>query len=246
LEDDLPHIICAGEIIERVNEFKYLGVYFDSHFTFQRHYEHVLAKISSSVGCLLKIKRYLNLHLFKVLVNSFIYSHIDYCFPVWGNLSDTHIQTLQNKINSLLGAYFYPHICNKFQKYNKIAHFYDNTPYKQITLNYPDLWERCNLLSVTERLKYFHCMTAFSAIRFPARVPEISELFKMGNSARSQNLILMEHEAEIYKKSAFYQAVLIWNSLNPDAKQSDNSLGKFRKIVDNWLIMGRESEFVHD
>ena len=89
-------------------------------------------------------------------------------------------------------------------------------------------------------------MTAFSAIRFPARVPEISELFKMGNSARSQNLILMEHEAEIYKKSAFYQAVLIWNSLNPDAKQSDNSLGKFRKIVDNWLIMGRESEFVHD
>ena len=89
-------------------------------------------------------------------------------------------------------------------------------------------------------------MAAFSAIRFPARVPEISELFKMGNSARSQNLILMEHEAEIYKKSAFYQAVLIWNSLNPDAKQSDNSLGKFRKIVDNWLIMGRESEFVHD
>ena len=44
LEDDLPQIICGGEIIERVNEFKYLGVYFDSHFTFQRHYEYVLAK----------------------------------------------------------------------------------------------------------------------------------------------------------------------------------------------------------
>ena len=56
-------------------------------------------------------------------------------------------------------------------------------------------------------------MTAFSAIRFPARVPEISELFKMGNSARSQNLILMEHETEIFKKSVFYQAVLVWNSL---------------------------------
>ena len=89
-------------------------------------------------------------------------------------------------------------------------------------------------------------MTAFSAIRFPARVPEISELFKMGNSARSQSLILMEHEAEIFKKSAFYQAVLVWNSLNPEAKQSDNSLRKFKNIVDNWLILKRDSEFVHD
>ena len=89
-------------------------------------------------------------------------------------------------------------------------------------------------------------MTAFSAIRFPARVPEISELFKMGNSARSQNLILMEHETEIFKKSPFYQAVLVWNALNPEAKQSDNSLRKFKNIVDNWLITGRESEFVHD
>jgi len=95
-------------------------------------------------------------------------------------------------------------------------------------------------------LKYFHSMTAFSALRFSARVPEISELFKMGNSARSQNLILMEPETEIFKKSAFYQAVLVWNSLNPEEKQSDNFLRKFKNIVDNWLITGRESEFVHD
>ena len=94
------------------------------------------------------------------------------------------------------------------------------------------------MLSVSERLKYFHSMTAFSAIRFPARVPEISELFKMGNSARSQNLILMEHETEIFKKSAFCQAVLVWNSLNPEANQSDNSLMKFKNIVNNLLHMG--------
>ena len=56
----------------------------------------------------------------------------------------------------------------------------------------------------------------------------------------------MEHETEIFKKAAFYQAVLVWNSLNPEAKQSDNSLRKFKTIVDNWLITGRESEFVHD
>ena len=56
----------------------------------------------------------------------------------------------------------------------------------------------------------------------------------------------MEHETEIFKKSAFYQAVLVWNSLNPEAKQSDNSLRKFKNIVNNWLITGRESEFVHD
>jgi len=51
-----------------------------------------------------------------------------------------------------------------------------------------------------------------------------------------------EHPIEYLTK----KAGLVWNSLNPEAKQSDNSLGKFKKIVDNWLIDGRESEFVHD
>jgi len=114
IAENVPELKCNGEIIQRVFCFKYIGVYFDSNFSFQQHFEHVLSKISSSVGCLIQIKRFINLQTFKILVNSFIYSHIDYCLPVWCNISQTHIKTLQSRINTLLASYFYPHLHNKF------------------------------------------------------------------------------------------------------------------------------------
>ena len=243
VEDDLPEIKCNGQLIERVPVFKYLGVHFDSTLTFQNHFEHVLSKVSSSVGCLMHIKRFLGLQTFKILVNSFIFSHIDYCFPIWGHQSDTNIQILQSRLNSILGAYFFPQIVNKYQKLKKINHISNKKKFKEIKIDYPELWECCNLLSVSERLKYFSSIIAFQAIRTPT-IPEISNIFIPGRSARSQNMLILDHEGSLLEKSAFYQAIKVWNSLNSDAKKVDVSLESFKVLIDAWLLDKRESEFV--
>jgi hypothetical protein len=173
----------------------------------------------------------------------FVYSVIDYALPVWGYVSDSNISILQSKINSLLGAFFYPRICNKFQKYNKIAHANENRHHQSISLNYPELWDKCNIVSVAERLKYFCATTAFSAIRFNL-VPEMSEKFVLIPSTHKETLSLPSYTTEFAKKSVFYQSALVWNDLSPDCKEIGLTLFKFKRLVNAWLLRKRNKEFV--
>ena len=192
--------------------------------------------------CML-IKRFLNLRVFKVLVHSFVFSIIDYCLSIRGHTAETKIQILQSKVNFLLGSYFYPRIVNKFQRQNRIAHHYNNTNYVQPAINYTTLWQRCNLLSVAERLKYFDAIFAFKSIT-RQKIPEISNLFEFGSSSRTNSLKVITHNCKIFENSPIYQAIKIWNDLPRDAKELNIPLCKFKSLLAVWFLDCRESEFV--
>jgi hypothetical protein len=240
LSNNIPTLTCNNEKIELVDSFKYLGVIFDSTLSFKLHFDQVCKKVSSAVGGILLIKRYLPVHTFKVILNTLIFSVIDYCFPIWGHLSTYHLNILQSKVNSLLGSYFFPTICNRFQKFNKISHFYNNATFNSPSINYPELWECCNILSISERLQYFYALFAFKAIRFNW-IPTISSNFKFIPTSHSQRLSLPSHKTSLFKKSVFYQSFRTWKNLDEFAKQTDLSLQKFKKCINNWLI-GRRSD----
>ena len=142
-----------------------------------------------------------------------------------------------------MGGFFYPQICNKFKRLNRIAHHYQNEHFQNTDINYTELWEKCNLLSVSERLSYFNALTAFHAISY-ARIPDISELFEIGSSDRTRKVKLLSHNSEIFKKSPFYQGMVTWNSLSSEAREFGLSLGRFKKEIDMWLLNERLSEFV--
>jgi len=99
---DSPPLFCNGNLIERVDSFKYLGIFFDSTLNFQSHFDHICSRVSSAVGCLLFIKRFLNVHTFKTLLNAFVLSIIDYGLIIWGKIPETKIKILQSKINNIL------------------------------------------------------------------------------------------------------------------------------------------------
>jgi exonuclease III len=240
---DIPDLICAGHIIERVNEFKYLGIIFDSTMTFDSHFQYVCKRISSAAGCLNLIKRYLNLRVFKVLINSFLLSIIDYGLPIWGKISNSRIHILQSKVNSVLGAYFYPQICNKFQKINRITHITEHKQYFESNIDYNSLYDQCNILSISERLKYFYAVFVFKSINFP-HIPEISKKFSFSNSTRNHTLLVPSHNTKFFEKSIFYQSILLWNKLDTDARKIDLTLAKFSETVNQWLLNERNSEFV--
>ena len=89
ISEQIAEVLCDGHTIKQVTHFKYLGVIFDEHFTFEKHFEHVSSRVSGAVGCILQMKRLVNVRMFKILINSFVFSIIDYCFPVWGKISQT-------------------------------------------------------------------------------------------------------------------------------------------------------------
>ena len=83
-----------------------------------------------------------------------------------------------------------------------------------------------------------------SSVGKQSRKTEISNLFNLGNSQRSQNITILNHDSSILERSAYYQAIKTWNSLNKEAKQVGIGLESFKVVVDAWLISKRDSDFV--
>lgn len=238
INDATLYVICKGHKIERVRQFKYLGIIFDETLTFNDHFNYVCKKLSSAIGCLSLLKRYVNIRCFKTLIHSFVFSIIDYGFTIWGKLSDTKFNILQSKIDSLLASYFFPQLHNKFQRLNKIAHHYENIHFQVENIDYYQLYEKCNLFTVKERLNYFYAVFVFKSLKFK-HVPEISNRFSFGQSTRTRNLIIPSHNSNFYTKSPFYQSALVWNSLKIDSKQDNLSLTKFTNSVNEWILNQR-------
>ena len=231
---NVPIFQVGDNVIEYVASFKYLGVHLDSNLTFNPHYDHVLSKISSAIGCIQTIKRYLSVPLFSTIVNSFVYSVLDYCLPVYCTISETHKNVIQSKLESLLASYFYPTICNRFRRFYNI---HSNIRRRTIHINYNSLFEKCNLLKFRERIEYFNCVSAFNFLYTPY-TPKLSGVFVRGKSYRCLNSSVPIHDCEFYTKSAYYQNIISWNQLNTQTKEMP-SLYSFKLSLDSFLLSRR-------
>ena len=70
--------------IEQVDEFNFLGLTLDTSLTWKKHVNKIANKCSRITGVLNKLKYVLPLDIKKLLYNSLILSHINYCITVWG------------------------------------------------------------------------------------------------------------------------------------------------------------------
>ena len=78
------NILLNGEIINKVNHFKFLCVIIDSHLSWMDYVQHIRKKISKGIGILYKTKDYLKSDTLLTLYYSFVYPYLIYCIEVWG------------------------------------------------------------------------------------------------------------------------------------------------------------------
>ena len=88
------NILLNGEIIDKVNHFKFLGVIIDSHLSWMDHVQHIRKKISKGVGMLYKTKDYLKSDTLLTLYYSFVYPYLIYCIEVWGETTNGNLISL--------------------------------------------------------------------------------------------------------------------------------------------------------
>ena len=74
--------------IERVYEFRLLGLILDSQLNWSKHTVRVSNLCSMKIGVLNKLKYVLPLHIRYTLYNSFVLPYLSYCVMIWG--SQTH------------------------------------------------------------------------------------------------------------------------------------------------------------
>jgi len=246
---------CNGNVIERVQNFKYLGITVDENFNFKPHFELVVKKVCSNIGMIHKNRRLITPHVLKLLINSHINSITDYCITVWGPSRIKDFNIIQNKINDLLAIFFYPNIrkfySKRFWKASADCLASARRECKKAigSINYYDLLEKCNQFTITERLKFFSLWNVYKVIKFGSNICQIKNIFSLADRSNritrnSNNLEVVRHKSCTFENSPKYYSTKLWNSLPSNIKQINDSNLNVRKELNEWILFARLDEFV--
>ncbi len=94
-----PSVTVNGQELERVNQYKYLGVFLYTCFDWNHHIGVIAGKISQRLGVFRRVRRHLTLDTAKMLYHSLVLLHFDYCDVVIGNLYKANLRRLQKLQN---------------------------------------------------------------------------------------------------------------------------------------------------
>ncbi len=85
----------AGVQLERVQVFKYLGLWLDENLTFDHHVSKLYTKICQRLGAIRKVRNCLGQQLALSLYRSLVLPHYDYCSTIYMCANKETLQRLQ-------------------------------------------------------------------------------------------------------------------------------------------------------
>ena len=88
------HVRLGGQLIERRDAVKFLGIEIDESLKFRHHINTLASKLSRYVQIIYKVRENLQLKSLKLLYNALVYSSLTYCVTAWGSSSATLINPL--------------------------------------------------------------------------------------------------------------------------------------------------------
>ena len=87
-------VTLNGEIVDKVNTFKFLGVIIDDKLRWTDHVLYIKKKLSKGIGIFFKAKRVLSSDTLLTLYDCFIYPYIVYCIEVWGAANMKYLMSI--------------------------------------------------------------------------------------------------------------------------------------------------------
>ena len=116
----LTHKI-SNTILEKVEEFNFLGLTLDTHVNWKKHSEKVSNKCSRIIGILNRLKHILPQRIKTMLYNSLLLPHINYCLTTWG-CQCNRLQKLQKRaIRIITLSKYNDHTAPLFKKLNLLT-----------------------------------------------------------------------------------------------------------------------------
>jgi exonuclease III len=251
----VPKVLLNGIEIIRVWKFKYLGLVLDPNLTFKLHLSKVQAKVSSCLGCLYGIRKFVPQKVNQILINAYVLSAYDYCIDIWAVQSRLELSALQNKINRYLYSSIYKPLFRKMtRKLRKSTRLSRKMNYFNANqLDMSDLLLKFKFLTIEERALWTRGKNVLSYLKSP--VTEFNSFFKLSsNPHSSRSMPLLEVEgcnSETFRKSVKFKSCKFWNSLPKDMTlYSDTELdgfvklSEFKDVLYDYLVESRKSLFL--
>ena len=216
--NNISGLQLGGVNLNSVFNTKFLGIHLDNKLTFSTHINHIVSKISKSVGVIYKLNSYFPEFILKQMYNSLILPYITYGIESWfgaPNYLSDRVQVLQKKAiraifklpyNSHTGFYFKDH---NFLRLNELYLF--------------------NLSSSVFKYKNFDLNLA---IALPAR----SDL--SSHATRNRFDLSVPYFRRAKSQNSFsYQSAKAWNSIPMDVRSID-SFHCFKIKLKSLLLSG--------
>ena len=83
-ENDIPQLMINNTIIEKVNEFNFLGLTINEFLNWRSHSAKIANKISRTLGVMNRLKWYLPFSAMKLMYDSLVLSHLRFGISCWG------------------------------------------------------------------------------------------------------------------------------------------------------------------
>ena len=103
-----------GTPLDRVSEYKYLGVTIDEKLKYQKHISTVIAKLSRLCGITYKLGKFFTYDVARSFYFAMVQSVISYNIVFWGASSKTLVDALQRKQNVIVRNLFKHHLPETF------------------------------------------------------------------------------------------------------------------------------------
>ena len=106
---EFPDIVVDDTTLQVVKKQKYLGVILDNYLSWSHHVSYICKKMSYYLYVV-------GSTLMKLLIDSLVFSHVNYSLPVWGpSLHQNHLQRLKRMQNRAV------RLCRNLKKFDHIT-----------------------------------------------------------------------------------------------------------------------------
>lgn len=218
----IKNIVCDNFKINRVKEFKYLGIWLDEHMTFSVHCNHLIKKLSQRLGYLSRLKRLIPPSKLPDIVKAIAISNVEYGIQIWGSVSSSLMSSLQRVMDTFLKRLYLP------IKYDLL-----------------DLYEKFKVLRFEEYCNYYTLLLAknFASENVSLFIPNalidfVSHSNNHRESISSKNFIVPVHKTCFYQKSLKYRLVSLWNKL-PNLIKTCHAVKSFKFMLNQNLVKDR-------
>ena len=80
------NIYLAHSNIDRITQFKFLGVILHERMSWKQHIEHIRLKIAKTIGIIYKLKSMYPSAILLTLYSTLVTQHLHYCLLCWGSI----------------------------------------------------------------------------------------------------------------------------------------------------------------
>ena len=206
--------------IERVHQFKYLGVLLDDTLSWRPHGRFSTAKVYRALRSLSYLRRCLDGNTRRLLVCSLCTLHLDYCSSAFSLLDARTASPLQVSLNA----------CIRF--ITDVPRFHSVSPYRR-KLRFLSTFNRCLLFSLTILFKLLH--SQFPPSLYLTISPTLHSAHRVGRSHSKLNLLVPVAKSKWRMNSFSVGVVKKWNGL-PERLKHSPSVAVFKRSLSAFLL----------